>query len=229
MANSDPRDGDGKPEGWESMAEDADGGSLGPNPELEEALRAAEESYDANREARRSSGKGDSDQALSAEKQALEEEVAGLKDRLLRLQADFENHRRRTLRDRQDALRYGHENLVKDLLGTVDNLDRAIDHAMQSGGKDFESMLQGVELVRRELLAALGQHSVAEVDAEGAFDPNVHEAMAQLEVSDKPAGNIVDVLQKGYILHDRLLRPARVVVAKEPEADAAKAGEIEET
>jgi molecular chaperone GrpE len=221
MANSDPRDGDGKPEGWESMAEDADGGSLGPNPELEEALRAAEESYDANKQARRGAGGREADPALVAEKQALEEEVASLKDRLIRLQADFENHRKRTLRERQDALRYGHENLVKDLLGTVDNLDRAIDHAMQSGSKDFESMLQGVELVRRELLAALSHHSVAPVDAEGEFDPNVHEAMAQLEVSGKPPGNIVDVLQKGYVLHDRLLRPARVVVAKEPEADDA--------
>ena len=121
-------------------------------------------------------------------------------------------------------LQYGHENIVKDLLGTVDNLDRAIEHASQSDAGDFESMLQGVGLVRRELLGALAKYGVNEIEAEGqAFDPNVHEALAQLEDESVPTGTVVEIIQKGYQLRDRMLRPARVVVSKQPEGSAEQA------
>ena len=146
---------------------------------------------------------------------ALREENAQLKERTLRLQADFDNQRKRALREKQETLSYGHENVVKDLLAVVDNLERAIEHASASSGADFESMLQGVELVRRELLAVLAKHGVGTIEAEGeAFDPNVHEALAQVEDPKVPAGRVARVLQKGYRLRDRLLRPARVMVSK---------------
>jgi molecular chaperone GrpE len=144
-------------------------------------------------------------------------EVAGLQDRLLRLQADFENFRKRTLKDRQEALRYGHENVVKDLLPTVDNLERAIEHARSSDGGDLEGLLQGVELVLRELRGVLGRHGVEEIAAEGqAFDPAVHEAMAQQPSESVRPNTVIDVFQKGYRLRDRMLRAARVVVAAAP-------------
>ena len=209
-------------EGWEGVAEEAEGGALAPSPELEEALREAEQAVEA-RQAARHAGEGEKpDEGVDPEElQALRGELEELQERHLRLQADFENHRRRTLKERQEAHQYGHENIVKDLLGSVDNLDRAIDHARQNESGDFESMLQGVELVRRELLGALGKHGVTEIEADGAtFDPNVHEAMAQQEDGSVPPGTVLVVLQKGYLLRDRLLRPARVVVSKVPEEDA---------
>jgi molecular chaperone GrpE len=132
-----------------------------------------------------------------------------------------ENFRKRALRDRQEAIQYGSQNLVKDLLSVVDNLDRAIDHAQQSEGGDLQSLLQGVELVQRELLVVLGKHHVFEIDAMGKpFNPALHEAMAQVEDQKTAPNSIVDVLQKGYQLHDRLIRPSRVVVARGPEGEA---------
>jgi molecular chaperone GrpE len=201
------------PEGWESLAEEASGGTLAPNPELEEALREAADALDRPEDppaAGEASGGGSREQELAAE-------LVETRDRLLRLQADFENFRRRAAREREEALHYGHQNLVKDLLATVDNLDRAIEHverSEQSGGGDIGSLLQGVELVRRELLAALAKHSVSEIEAHGTtFDPALHEAMAQAPDDSVPANTVIDVLQKGYQLRDRLLRPTRVVVS----------------
>jgi molecular chaperone GrpE len=217
-------------EGWESLSEEASAGSLAPSPELEEALREAAEAVEAREKARTSSGKRSSpgeaelDEVL-AERDALRAELAALRDRHVRLQADFENHRRRSLRDREDAFQYGHENLVKDLLATVDNLDRAIEHASQSGAGDFQGILQGVELVRRDLLGALAKHGVSEIEAAGVpFDPSAHEAIAQQEDDAVPANTVIQVFQKGYKLRDRLLRPARVVVSRRSEAGAAPGG-----
>ena len=203
--------------------EEAEGGTLAMDPALEEALREATESLEAREAAARGIDPGEGgeadDKADAEAGQArvaeLEAELEAVNDRMVRLQADFDNHRRRTLRERQEALQYGHENLVKDLLGTVDNLERAIDHASQSEGGDLDGLLQGIELVQRELLSTLNNHNVNVVDtSQGVFDPNVHEAMAQVEDPETPAGHIVQVLQKGYQLRDRLLRPARVMVAK---------------
>jgi molecular chaperone GrpE len=199
-------------EGWESLAEEAEG-TLAPSAELEEALKEAEAAVEARAEAKANPGRGPSaaEQALAA----LQEEHDQLKDRWMRLQADFDNYRKRMLREKQETLAYGHENVVKDLLPVVDNLERAIEHASASSGADFEGMLQGVELVRRELLAVLTKHGVEGIEAEGeTFDPNVHEALAQVEEPNVEAGRVARVLEKGYRLRDRLLRPARVMVSK---------------
>lgn len=218
------------PEGWESLAEEAEGGALAPSAELEEALREAAEAVEAREAERRQGGgpRGVGDEALAAEVADLRVENERMKERLLRLQADFENHRRRSLKEREEAHRYGHENLVKDLLATVDNLDRAIEHAHQNDDADLEGMLHGVDLVRRELLGTLARYGLNEVKAEGeAFDPNVHEALAQVENDEVPPGTVVQVLQKGYLLRDRLLRAARVVVSKR--SDDGKSSEEAES
>jgi molecular chaperone GrpE len=148
-------------------------------------------------------------------------ELEAMKDRLLRLQADFENYRRRVLKEREDTFNYGHENLVKDLLAPVDNLERAIELARRRDGGDLEGFLQGVELVLRELNGILAKHGVSEIAAQGrSFDPQVHEAMAQEPAAGGAAPNTVTrVLEKGYRLRDRLLRPARVVVARRHEQE----------
>jgi molecular chaperone GrpE len=165
-------------------------------------------------------------QALKEEFEARGKELEEATDRHLRQQAEFENFRRRTLKERQESLQFGHQNLVKDLLTTVDNLERAVEHAEQNGGGDLQSLLQGVELVQRELLGALGKHGVTTIEAEAqTFDPTYHEAMGQLPDGSVPPNTILQVLQKGYLLRERMLRPARVMVSKAAEGSASQQGQ----
>ena len=207
-------------EGWEGFAEEAAGGSLSPSAELEAAMREAEASHDARAAARQAAKPGEGDPARAQLEAALAEaqrELAESRDKYLRLAADFENTRRRAIKDREESALYGHQNLVKELLPSVDNLERAIEHAKQGGETNQGSLLEGVELVLRELTTALGRHGVVAIEAEGQpFDPAQHEAMAQVEDASVPANTVVQVYQRGYQLRGRLLRPARVVVSKAP-------------
>jgi molecular chaperone GrpE len=213
-----PQDENGKPdrdetEGWESMAEESEKG-LAVNPELEAALREASEAIDEDGHVKRPE-RSTADEFSDEEVERMAGQLVENRDKYVRLLADFDNFRRRAHKERQDVILYGHENLVKDLLSTVDNLDRAIEHAHQSDGGDLASLLQGVELVQRELYAVLAQHEVHVIDAEGCqFDPSLHEAMAHVQDDSAEPNSVIEVLQKGYRLRDRLLRPARVVVAK---------------
>jgi molecular chaperone GrpE len=212
-----------------SVPEEEDsGGALPPNPELEEALREAAESLESEPRASEEGAEQEPEEGISEGEEALDPvpELEKTQNRLLRLQADFENFRRRALAERRDIYQFGHQNLVKDLLLTVDNLDRAIGHARESGGGDLESFLQGVELVQRELLGVLEAHSVHEIEALGkAFDPALHEAMTQAVDESVAPNTVIGVLEKGYQLRDRLLRPTRVIVAKAPETDSEDGGE----
>jgi molecular chaperone GrpE len=214
-----PRDGD---------ADEVEGGSLPPSRELEDALREAAESVEAHQKASR--GETDPAPEVVAELEALRAELAEARDRHLRLAADFDNFRRRSLRDREEAHHFGHQNLVKELLSSVDNLERAIDHARKGGEGNTEGLLEGVELVLRELHAVLSKHGVTSIEALGqAFDPALHEAMAQVPDASVPVNTVVQVFQPGYQLRGRLLRPARVLVSKPPEGATAGAREGEDT
>jgi len=205
-------------EGWESLAEEASGGVLAPSPELEEALREAAEAVSAQR-AQAPAAESPEAAAETARIEDLSAELVETKDRLIRLHADFENFRRRAQREREEAVRYGSQNLFKELLNTVDNLERAIEHARKGGGGNSENLLQGVALVQKDLLGLMARHGVSEVDAIGQpFDPAQHEAMAQAPDASVAPNTILEVLQKGYKLRDRLLRPARVIVARPVEA-----------
>ncbi len=228
----------------EELGDEPSGGVLPPNEELEAALRDAVEcieardtnSADSGKKAPPTSGmsldelarrKAAVDDAKlreaqaaegSAAQAALEAELAASKDRALRLQADFDNFRRRTLKEREDLLNYGHENLVKDLLTAVDNLERALEHAQENRDENIEGLLQGVDLVLHEMLRTLAKHGVNRIEAQDRpFDPEFHEAIAQEPTDTKPANTVVKVFQTGYTLRNRVLRPARVVVAKATE------------
>lgn len=216
MTKPPPPPGSGREsEGWESLSEEASEGVLTPNEELERALREATEAVEARESARGPRSAPRAAESESTELEALRTELRENQDRSLRLQADFENFRRRTLKEREEAYQYGHQNLVKDLLPTVDNLERAIGHARKSGHEDLDGLLQGIDLVQRELMGVLAKHGVTEIGALGqAFDPSVHEALAQVEDPTVPANTVVQVFQKGYRLRDRLLRPAQVVVSR---------------
>ncbi len=210
-------------EGWESLVEESET-VLAPSEELEQAMREAAEAIEARRApsiARSKPPEGGGESSAN--------ELSELQDRYIRLAADLDNFRRRALREREEAHQFGHQNLVKDLLATVDNLARAIEHARQSEAGDLEGLLQGVELVERELLATLTKHGLGVIRAEGErFDPSLHEAMAQVEDESADDGTVVQVLERGYVLRDRLLRAARVVVSKRPaEAEPASEGEPE--
>ena len=150
---------------------------------------------------------------------ALEAELAEHKDRLLRALAEAENTRRRTQRERDDAAKYAISGFAKDLLSAADNLRRALDSLPEAEIDDARtrSLLAGVAATERELLSVFERHGIRRIDPRGeAFDHNLHQAIFEAERADRPPGTIVEVLQPGYVLHDRLLRPAMVGVAKPP-------------
>ena len=147
----------------------------------------------------------------------LEAELAEYKDRLLRSLAETENVRRRAQREREDASKYAIAGFAKDLLSAADNLRRALESLPESEAKDerTRSLLAGVAATERELLGVFERHGIKRIDPQGeVFDHNVHQAIFEAERPDQPSGSVVEVLQPGYVLHDRLLRPAMVGVAK---------------
>ena len=147
----------------------------------------------------------------------LEAELAEYKDRLLRALAETENVRRRAQREREDASKYAIAGFAKDLLSAADNLRRALDSLPESEARDerTRSLLAGVAATERELLGVFERHGIKRIDPKGeVFDHNFHQAIFEAERPDQPSGSVVEVLQPGYVLHDRLLRPAMVGVAK---------------
>jgi molecular chaperone GrpE len=131
-------------------------------------------------------------------------------DDLKRVAAEFENYRKRVARDQQGLAARAHERLVKELLPVLDDLERALQAAAEHEEAQLE---EGVKLVHRELQEALAKEGLSEIETNGHFDPNVHEALLS-QPSEREEGAILDVLQKGYRLGDRVLRPARVVVSQ---------------
>jgi molecular chaperone GrpE len=132
-----------------------------------------------------------------------------------RTQADFENYQKRSSRELATALRYAQAPLAFDLLAALDNLDRAVAAAKQAG--EVGPLVQGVAMVQSQLLDALRRHGVKRIEAQGQpFDPNLHDAVLQQPSKDHPPGTVVLVLEPGYTIHDRVLRPARVAVSTAP-------------
>ena len=156
---------------------------------------------------------------------ALEREHAEMKDRLLRTLAEMENLRKRTEREVTDARLYGVASFARDVLGVADNIRRALDavppEARAHANAGMKALVDGVELTERELLKALEKNGVRQFTPHGEkFDPNVHQAMFEVPDPSVPAGSIVQVMQPGYMIGERVLRPALVAVSK----GGAKAG-----
>jgi molecular chaperone GrpE len=182
--------------------------NLNPTPQTETAPQAAN---DAAGEAA-STSEADPIAVLEAEK-------ADLKDKLLRLMADMENLRRRTEREVADARTYAVANFARDMLNVADNVRRAIesvpDEARGSAEGAFKGLIDGIDLTERDLLKTLERHGVKKLDPQGQkFDPNVHQAMFEVPNPDVPNGTVVQVVQSGYVIGERVLRPALVGVAK---------------
>lgn len=154
------------------------------------------------------------EEALTQRLTAAENALAEEKDRFLRMYAEFENFRKRSSREMQDFRKFANEKLIRDLLPVVDNLERAIE----SSSRDTEEgrrILEGVEITLKEILKVLDRHHVKPVESLGrSFDPRFHEAVGAEESTDHPENTVLREFQKGYLLHDRLIRPAMVIVTK---------------
>jgi len=138
-------------------------------------------------------------------------------DKLLRLAAEFENYKKRMEREQQNALKYAEENILKELLPTLDNLERAMEEGRKAG--EGKALLEGVEMTLKGLLATLEKFGLSPIDSVGqAFDPNYHEALTMEPSEDVPANHVIREFQKGYRYKERLLRAAKVVVSSGPAA-----------
>jgi len=161
---------------------------------------------------------GNSDQAFAealSDTDQLAADLAAANDRALRLQAEMQNLRNRTSREIADERRYAALPVLRDLLPVIDNIDRAIEAAEKAG--EAENLLEGFRLVRQQLLTTLTRHQCETIPAEGQpFDPNFHEAILQQPSAEVPAGNVIMQTQTGYKLHDRVVRPAQVIVSSGP-------------
>jgi len=135
-------------------------------------------------------------------------------DKLLRLQADFENTRKRLEKDKQDFCKFANESIIAELLNTLDDLERTVELA-QSKNQDLSAFLKGVEMILAHLYEMLKGYGVKPIDAEGKlFNPHYHEALMQVEDKELPEHTIVEELQKGYLLNDRVIRTTKVKVSK---------------
>jgi molecular chaperone GrpE len=149
------------------------------------------------------------------------EECKALNDKYVRLAAEFENYKRLSQRDQRDQVRYGNEQILKELLPVVDNLERAIKAARDSSGSG--ALIQGVELTLKQLTGILTKFGVRSIDSVGhPFDPNAHQAVAQLPSDTVPAQHVAEEYQRGYRLHDRTIRAAMVGVSSGPSSSNAE-------
>ncbi|MHA1164473.1 MAG: nucleotide exchange factor GrpE [Alphaproteobacteria bacterium] len=190
--------------------DEAEDGANEPGPEETEAPDA--ETADAV------SG----EEALSGwalgELETLRSENADLKDRLLRAAAEMENVRRRTERDKADSVKFAISNFARDVLTIGDNIARAIEHVPADAAEEdpaLKSFLEGIQVTERELLNVMERHGIARLNPKGErFDPNKHQAMFEVDNPDVADGTIVEVVQAGYVIAERVLRPALVGIAK---------------
>ncbi|MDJ0780395.1 MAG: nucleotide exchange factor GrpE [Desulfosarcinaceae bacterium] len=145
---------------------------------------------------------------------AAKQEAADYYDRLLRLSAEFDNYKKRSNRELAEFRKFSNEQIIKDLLGVIDNLERALSSAVDQEGCS-KPIAEGVELTLKEILKILENYGVTVIAAQGeTFDPTYHQAVMQQETADQPPNTVIQELQKGYLLHNRLLRPSMVTVSK---------------
>ncbi len=187
-------------------------------PENNDDIAKPDDTIDTNEQGQPASDAGQEPaERLLAER---DEEIAALKDRLLRTVAETENVRRRLEREKNDAAQYGATSFARDMLSVADNLSRAITalpHDNPAASEALKPVLTGIEMTMRELTSVFQRHGIERIEAMGQrLDPNRHQAMMEVENGEVEPGIIVQELQAGYLIKDRLLRPALVGVARSP-------------
>lgn len=151
---------------------------------------------------------------LEKKAEKAEEDSKTAHERLLRATAEFDNYKKRSLRETSEFRKFANESLIKEILPVVDNLERAIESSGNDGNAN-KSIVEGVEMTLKEIFKVLEKFNLKALDSEGkAFDPNFHQAVLQEETDEYPENTVLKEMQKGYVLHDRLIRPAMVVVSK---------------
>jgi molecular chaperone GrpE len=162
-------------------------------------------------------GEKDPIKELEAKLESKEKEAGESYDRLLRVSAEFDNYKKRSSREMEEFRKFANQSLIKEMLSVVDNLELAMNST--SGQKAVnKDLLQGLEMTHKEILKVFEKFNVKPIDAKGQpFDPTFHEAVMQEETNDSPKNTVINELQRGYMIHDRLLRPSMVVVAKPKE------------
>ncbi len=157
-------------------------------------------------------------ESVTTETEVLKEResaILELKDQLLRALAENENTRKRGQKNKEDALKFGVSNMARDMIGVADNLRRALENKAENAADHAEALFSGIDLILKDLEGILGRHGVQRIDATGQqFDPHFHQAVFELETDEHTPGTVVQVMQDGYKIQDRLLRPAMVSVAK---------------
>lgn len=142
-------------------------------------------------------------------------------DRLLRLQADFDNYKKRLEKDRAEFMKFANEGIIAEILKILDDFERAVEAGKTK--HDFDILYKGVEMIHKDLVEFLKQEGIKEIEAKGKpFNPHEHEAMMQEETDAHPEDSVIEELQKGYVLNGRVIRPAKVKVAKKPEKEKNK-------
>lgn len=212
------------------------------NETPEEAAAAADAAADMAAEAAEAAEADDQAEADAAGEDVQVEidaagkadaEIADLKDKLLRALADIENLRRRSQKEREDALKYASANFARDMLSVADNLRRAIESIPEEGDPDGAALvgfIEGIALTEKDLLSALERHKITKIEPMGEkFDPQFHEALFEIPTNDAASGTVMQVMETGYTIHDRLLRPAKVGIAKAAPADTGPGDQVNTT
>ena len=173
-------------------------------------------------------GEDDRLKELEAKLEAKEKEAQETYDRLLRASAEFDNFKKRSSREMEEFRKFANQSLIKEMLAVVDNLELAMNST--NGHRTIDKdLLQGLEMTHKEILKVFEKFNVKPIDAKGQpFDPTFHEAVMQEETSDSPKNTVINELQRGYLIHDRLLRPSMVVVAKPKENNEGQKPNTEE-
>ncbi len=156
---------------------------------------------------------GSENSDLAAKLAEKEKEAAANYDKYVRAVAELDNYKKRAVKEKNEILKYGKEEIVKDILPFLDSLDRALEHAEASN--DIQAFKEGLKLIQDQLFSCLKKHGVEAIECTGiAFDPNFHEAMMQMESADHEENEVINEFQRGYLLNGRLLRPSKVCVCK---------------
>ena len=186
---------------------------LNENKKTDSPPKKAEKTEDNNNTSVDTGATRQTDTNQTEELKDIKEQLTIEKDRVLRLSAEFENYKKRKQREIDEFKKFANESVFRQMLTVVDNLERAIVSAEDTS--DEKALLEGVKLTHKEIIKLFETYHVKPVDAESQpFDPNYHQAVTQEETDDLPENTVSKVLQKGYVLHDRLIRPAMVVVSK---------------
>ena len=206
------------------------------NPRDRDALKRAADDFLKSRKAEEYASAQEDDVEANAQNWAeldrLRAENGDLKDQLLRVVADMENLRKRTARDVHDARAYSVANFARDMLSVSDNLKRALEaipaEALTNGDTGLKSLVDGVEMTERAMMVAMERHGVKKIEPQGQkFDPNFHQAMFEIPNADVPHNTVLQVAQAGFVIGDRMLRPALVGVSKGGPKQAAGEGQPE--